>query len=247
MQGRERTPFLTAGWRWLVMVNYEVDPADLRAYVPRGTELDLFDGRCLVSVVGFLFDRARLFGRIPIPGHACFEEVNLRFYVTRRSGEQTRRGVVFIKELAPSRSVRWVARAVFHENYHYVPMRHRFRWNDPAAPQAGGRFRYLWRSGGRWSELCAETRGRLAPPAAGSLAEFIIEHYWGYSMRRDGATLAYAVDHPRWKVWQVESCSLQANLPALYGPRLARPLSSAPHSALVADGSPVVLYHGVPV
>src|ERR1035441_6746488 len=88
--------FLTADWKWVAMANYAVDPSLLEPLVPRGTELDAFDGRVYVSLIGFLFNRSRIFG-IPIPLHQSFEEVNLRFYVRR--GEK--RGVVFISELVP--------------------------------------------------------------------------------------------------------------------------------------------------
>ena len=37
------------------MLNYEIDPAALRARVPLGTELDSWNGRTVVSMVGFLF------------------------------------------------------------------------------------------------------------------------------------------------------------------------------------------------
>jgi uncharacterized protein YqjF (DUF2071 family) len=47
--------FLTAEWRRLAMLNYQVDPAILRPFVPRGVELDTWDNRHYVSVVGFLF------------------------------------------------------------------------------------------------------------------------------------------------------------------------------------------------
>ena len=47
--------FLTAEWRKLVMINYEVNPEILHSYVPKGTELDFFEGKCYVSVVGFMF------------------------------------------------------------------------------------------------------------------------------------------------------------------------------------------------
>jgi len=244
MWSDSRTPFLTADWRWLVMLNYEVDPSALQSYVPMGTELDLYQGKCLVSIVGFLFDGAKLFGRVPIPLHASFEEVNLRFYVKRRIGDQTRRGVAFVKELVPSHSVTWVARLVFHENYQRVPMRHLITWNDPTSPQRGGQFEYQWQSNGHWSKLCGKTHGPLADLEPESIAEFIVEHYWGYSKRRDGATFEYAVEHPRWKVWQAESCSFETDIHALCGERFVRPLSSEPHSALIAEGSPVVLYHG---
>src|SRR5271167_3016332 len=87
--------FLSAEWRDLVMLNYEVDSQLLRSYVPRGSELDSFNGGTLVSLVGFRFLRTRIFGALPIPFHSNFDEINLRFYVRRRHPEGDRRGVVF--------------------------------------------------------------------------------------------------------------------------------------------------------
>src|SRR5271168_3193796 len=118
------SPFLTAEWRWLAMLNYEIDPAVLQLFVPAGTELDLYEGKTYVSVVGFHFRHAQLRG-VAIPFHEHFEEVNLRFYVRRTVGAETRRGVVFIKELVPRWAIAWTARRFYNENYIAVPMSHR--------------------------------------------------------------------------------------------------------------------------
>src|ERR1051326_8282165 len=60
------TPFLTAQWRYLAMLNYAVDPALLAPFAPRGTELDSFAGHYYISLVGFRFLKTRLRGvRIP--------------------------------------------------------------------------------------------------------------------------------------------------------------------------------------
>ncbi|MCA1658475.1 MAG: DUF2071 domain-containing protein, partial [Verrucomicrobiaceae bacterium] len=37
-------PFLTANWRYLVMLNFAVDPKVLEPLVPPGTELDFHEG-----------------------------------------------------------------------------------------------------------------------------------------------------------------------------------------------------------
>src|SRR5262245_23342601 len=108
--------FLTAEWRHLAMLNFEVDSGILRPLVPDGTELDQCDGKTFVSLVAFLFLNTRVLG-VPIPFHRSFEEVNLRFYVRRKAGSEWRRGVVFIKELVPRRLIAWTARIVYGENY----------------------------------------------------------------------------------------------------------------------------------
>ncbi|MBS1502230.1 MAG: DUF2071 domain-containing protein, partial [Bacteroidetes bacterium] len=84
-------PFLTAKWNNLLMLNYEVDPDILTSYLPAGTELDLWNGKCLVSMVGFQFLDTRVWNR-RWPLHVNFEEVNLRFYVKHFDGREWKRG-----------------------------------------------------------------------------------------------------------------------------------------------------------
>ena len=115
---------LTARWVDLAMVNYEVDPELLRALIPAGTELDLWFGQCLVSVVGFQFLDTRVLG-LALPFHRDFEEVNLRFYVRRTVGDEVRRGVVFVKEIVPRRAIALIANAVYNEKYIALPMSRR--------------------------------------------------------------------------------------------------------------------------
>src|SRR5712671_1307846 len=98
-RGRSSVPttsvFLFAEWRDLIMLNYQVDPKLLEELVPRNTELDSFQGRTYISLVGFRFNDTKLFGSLPVPFHTDFEEVNLRFYVRHKEGNEIRRGVVF--------------------------------------------------------------------------------------------------------------------------------------------------------
>src|SRR5215212_10575713 len=114
--------FLTAEWRDLIMANYEVDPALLADRIPHGTGLDLHEGRCFVSLVGFMFLNTRVLG-MPIPFHANFEEVNLRFYVKREMPAEVRRGVCFVKELVPRQAIAFIARSLFGEPYEAAIMR----------------------------------------------------------------------------------------------------------------------------
>src|SRR5579863_2790370 len=183
--------FLSAEWLDLVMLNYDVDPALLLEYLPSGTELDTFAGSTLVSLVGFRFIRTRLFGALPIPFHSDFDEVNLRFYVRRKHSGETRRGVVFIREIVPKRAVAYIARVVYGEKYIRVPMRHRIAVNANRRS-----IRYEWQIGGEWCSLRAESQGDPLLPTEGSLEKFISEHYWGYSAQRDGSCTEYHVTHP---------------------------------------------------
>nr|MDP2481516.1 DUF2071 domain-containing protein [Candidatus Palauibacterales bacterium] len=234
-----RRPFLTARWESLVLVSWACPAAILEPLVPRGTELDEWQGEHLVSLVGFLFRDTRVLG-VPVPRHRTFEEVNLRFYVRRTADGETRRAVVFIRELVPRRAIAAVARRVYDEPYLAVPMDHSIALDA----RSGGQAVYGWRFEGAPFGLGAEVEGAARPLEPGSEAEFITEHYWGYTRRRDGRTLEYRVDHPRWRVWEADRALFGGPAPALYGPGLGQVLSGRPRSAFVAVGSEVTVYRG---
>jgi uncharacterized protein YqjF (DUF2071 family) len=223
--------FLTAQWRSLLMINYAVDAEVLQPLVPAGVELDLWEGQALISMVGFLFLGTCVLG-VPVPFHRDFEEINLRFYVRRRADGGWRRGVSFVREIVPRRAIAWLARSLYNEPYVACPMRHRVD---------AGRCEYGWHLGGRWNHLAADVSGAPAELVPGSPEEFIFEHYWGYTGQRDGRTVEYQVEHPRWRVWEAMNPRLdcEAVAPALYGERLAAALRNPPVSAFVADGSAV--------
>lgn len=231
--------FLSAEWRDLVMLNYEVDPALLTHHIPAGTTLDSFQGRTFMSLVGFRFCHTKLFGSISIPFHANFDEVNLRFYVRRQHGGGVRRGVVFIAEVVPRRAIATTARLVYGENYRRSAMRHCI---ESAGPDRRIEFQFQLQSG--WAHLSAATAGVPAVPQAGTLEQFITEHYWGYSAQQSGGSVEYHVSHIPWKVWRTTSANFVGDARTLYGRDLASLLQRRPDSAFVADGSPVIVFKG---
>jgi uncharacterized protein len=238
-----RSAFLTAEWRWLVMLNYEIPPEVLAPFVPRGTTLDLWQGLALASVVGFRFLDTRVVG-VPIPFHRNFDEVNLRFYVKRELADgEVRRGVVFVRELVPKPLIVWTARALYNEPYRALPMRSE---TPPAPTEAPGSVRYGWRrrtaAGQSWEHVAARAVGDAHVPATGTEAQFITEHYWGYTRQRDGSTIEYEVRHPSWRVWAAEDAELRVDVAALYGPEFADWLGVPPRSAFVAEGSAVSVH-----
>jgi uncharacterized protein YqjF (DUF2071 family) len=214
------------------MLNYVVDPRIIAPLVPPGTEVDFENGETFLSVVGFLFLDTRLLG-LPVPLHRDFEEVNLRFYVRRKSADTWRRGVVFVRELVPRPAIALVARTFYGENYVALPMKHRIDHVDRKLS-----VEYSWRRGRKWESLKITASGEPQTIPAGSHAEFITEHYWGYISVRGGCS-EYRVEHPRWKVWHAESFEFKPNVAMLYGERFAESLTVPPRSAFIADGSPI--------
>lgn len=223
------------------MINYAVDVELVLPHVPRGCEVDLHEGQTYVSLVGFLFRDTRVLG-LAIPGHRTFEEVNLRLYVKRTMGDQVRRGVIFLRELVPRRTIALTARWFYNEPYSAVPMSHRLTGLDDqwqTAEGAAAAAEYSWRWLGRDYRMLVETTGPLQELVAGSHEHFIAEHYWGYCGQRDGGTVEYQVDHPPWRVWQVGQATAVGDFAALYGSPWDRILSGRPTSAFLAQGSAV--------
>ncbi|HMX58036.1 MAG TPA: DUF2071 domain-containing protein [Leptospiraceae bacterium] len=234
--------FLTADWRHLLLVNYEVNPDILAPHVPRGVELDLFGGKCFVSLVGFMFLRTRLLGKLPIPFHTNFEEINLRFYVKRKEGEETRRGVCFLKEIVPRYAIALVARKAYGERYVSHPMSHILDIKNSALA-VNGRVVYSWLDEKRHS-IGAKCTGNPSYPAAGSQEHFIIEHYFGYVKSPAGQTVEYRVEHPEWRVLSCKEPRVDVDVARTYGPEFVEPLSKTPASVFVAEGSPVTVRQG---
>jgi uncharacterized protein YqjF (DUF2071 family) len=233
-------PFVTAEWRHLLMLNYAVEPELLEPFVPAGTELDFWQGRALISLVGFQFLKTRWKGWA-IPFHQTFPEVNLRFYVRRDTKDGPRRGVVFLKEIVPKFAVSCVANAIYREHYVTLPMTHRIQ--VPASPSdRTGLVDYRWRLGRREFRISAAFGGWPQPWVPGSEEAFITEHYWGYTRRSEGQTWEYRVDHPPWRVWKTDAASFTGNATELYGPAFAEVLSQPLCSSLVAEGSAVTVH-----
>jgi uncharacterized protein len=230
--------FLTAEWRHVAMLNYEVDPALLSGLVPRGTELDLWQGRTFISMVGFRFLNMKV-GGVPIPFHRGFEEINLRFYVRRREGNELRRGVAFIREIVRLRAVATIARVLYNEPYVTRPTSHRLERSD-----AGISAQYSWAGRHDRGQLRLSVNDDPQLPAEGSLEQFIVEHYWGYSAQRDGGSMEYRVEHPPWRVWSSRNATFEGDVVELYGHGLAGALKREPTSAFLAEGSAVAVYRG---
>jgi uncharacterized protein YqjF (DUF2071 family) len=233
------TMFLKAEWKNLLMLNYEVDPEILKPYLPAGTVLDLWEGKTLVSMVGFMFLDTRVFG-IEWPLHINFEEVNLRFYVKHFNGKEWKRGAVFISEIVPKSMIVLIANNLYKEHYRALPMRH----SATPVEDNDTRFLYEWKLKGRWNKMGATVSNNLEPIQAGSAEEFIFEHYWGYNSLSAIKTMEYQVEHISWQTGNVKDFVFDADIKELYGAAFVPYLQVKPYSAFFADGSDISVRMG---
>jgi len=225
--------FLNAEWRKLAIANYAIDSDVLSSYIPEGTELDLYDNKCYVSLVAFMFVNTRVLG-IKVPFHVNFEEANLRFYVKRFENNEWKRGVVFIKEIVPKSMITFIANLIYKEHYQTMSMRH--RWGE----EKGRRIvEYNWGRDKQYGIKVVANKnvslGELDP-----MSSFITEHYWGYTKYKN-KTFSYQVTHPTWKSYQVHDCEVAINFGELYGTDFSFLNNQKPDSVILAEGSAITV------
>lgn len=233
----DKNVFLTAEWRKLALANYAVDKEILLNYLPPFTELDEWNGKCYVSLVGFMFLNTKLMG-VKVPFHSSFEEVNLRFYVKYFDHGEWKRGAVFIKEIVPKPAITLVANTIYKEKYQTCKMRH--HW---ALAEDQFEISYSWKQGS-WHSFSLISSSKPEEMVVYSDEEFITEHYWGYTRINSSRTSEYGVEHPRWQVYPVKSYKIDVDFEKNYGKEFAFLNDRLPDSVMLAEGSPIRVLKG---
>jgi len=225
--------FLKAKWQNIIMANYEIDPEYLLPFLPKGVELDDYEGKTLVSLVGFLFKDSFIFN-IPIPYLGTFEEVNLRFYVKRKIGNEIRRGVVFVNETVPNKAVAIIANKLYKEHYIAIPTKHTWSFSTQSKM-----IEYQWRVNEIWNHIKVEASLKKYQMLSGSIEEFIFEHYFGYTKVNQSTTIEYQINHPRWNINLINDYSIKCDFGVFYGENIETLNHKKPHSVMIAEGSDI--------
>ena len=227
--------FLKANWENIIMVNYEIDPKILIQFLPKGVEIDLFNEKCYISLVGFMFKKTKLFN-IPIPWFGTFEEINLRFYVVRKENNEIKRGVVFINETIPYPIVAWMANKLYKEHYTVVPTKHKINHEIKIK-----KVKFEWFINKKWNSIYVESSAKSSPMEQDSLEKFIYEHYYGYTKIDESKTEEYKLQHPSWKTNEVINYNIDCDFEAMYGKSFSVLNLKKPEAVFIAEGSSVAV------
>jgi uncharacterized protein len=225
--------FLKAKWENIIMANYPVASDILKPYLPKGVTLDLYNKKAYVSLVGFMFKNTRLFN-IPMPRLGTFEEINLRFYVTRKEGDVMKRGVVFINETIPYKAVAWVANKLYKEHYTAVPTRHSWHITNETKD-----INYQWKINNEWNNIQVRALNKSDSIIKESFEEYIFEHYFGYTKINENVTEEYKIAHPGWKINKVITKAVNCNFNEMYGKEFGFLSNIEPENVFIAEGSSV--------
>ncbi len=226
------SPFLTAHWKSLALLNYSVPEQLLTPYLPKSCELDKYNGQHFLSIVAFEFLNTKVLG-IPWPGFMNFIEVNLRFYIRYKE----ERGVCFIREFVPSQWITYIAKKVYNEPYKKAKI---FSDNKVTDEEIHVNYKLY----DNQSSIKIKLQAQNAPylPPQDSKEHFFKEHNLGVGKDKKGNTLTYKVDHPHWKVFPIKSVSFQIDWESLFGPPFLFLNDKQPDSIFFAEGSDVQVY-----
>jgi uncharacterized protein len=227
--------FLSARWENLIMANYEVPSDILLPYLPHGLELDFYESKSYVSLVGFMFKQTSIF-QVPIPFLGTFEEINLRFYVKRKEGNTVKRGVVFINETVPYKPVAWLVNKLYNEHYIAIPTKNEIKIAGDTKT-----LHYSWKRNNKWNSMEAKALNAKTDISINSMEEFIFEHYYGYTKLDTQKSQEYRVNQPRWQTNTVKECRIECDFSAMYGNDFSFLSNHKPTTVILAEGSPVTV------
>lgn len=199
----ERIPLavMSQSWNRLTFLHWRYERAIVQRLLPRGLEVDAYDGAAWVALTPFVA-RVR-------PPHAppllslSFPETNVRTYVR---GPRGKRGVWFFSLDAARISAVLAARYLYHLPY---------MWSRMRVSEQPREIRYQSRR--RWpkaaveSDIIIEPGAPFAPVELGDLDHFLTARWRLYTVARSGFALA-KVEHPPWPLMRARVLRLDENL-----------------------------------
>ncbi len=212
------------------MVNFKIDPGWLLPFVPPGTEIDLYQGKALITVLSFQYCNTYVRG-YGFFGHGPCDEVDLQFYVRRKVQKDWRRGVCFIRKLVDASLFSYLRYRQYDKNVSCVEVRSQLDQNDQRRKSQHKRMHQ--RKKISFNMTVHEEKKELLPE--GSVEAFMTGRYWVYSALKNGRTAEYQMERTDWRYWLVDKVLLKFDAERFYGSVLGQVLKGRWHSAFLVD------------
>ena len=140
--------------------------------------------------------------------------------------------MVFIKEIVPKKAITFIANTLYQEHYETQKMKHEIIEAEDAST-----FIYQWKNNDQWNTIQLQTAKKPKEIEINSEAEFITEHYFGYTKIDMETTFEYEVQHPRWEQLEVLNHKIDINFQENYGNDFELLQNTVPTSVFLAKGS----------
>jgi uncharacterized protein YqjF (DUF2071 family) len=192
----------------LLFAHWPVPVSAVQPYIPKGVEVDTFDGTAWIGIVPFRLTHFRSPVTPPLPGISTFLEINVRTYVT--DGEK--HGVYFFSLNANHPVIVLSGQVLFHVNWRDARISSEISdgWVEYAAVRTHrglGPGEFL----GRYRPV-----GPVYLADRNSLEFWLSERYCLYTEWR-GTLLRAEIHHPQWPLQEAEAEIELNSLPASDG------------------------------
>jgi uncharacterized protein YqjF (DUF2071 family) len=186
---------MTQTWNDLLFAHWPVEADGLRTLVPKGFELDLFNGSAWLGIVPFHMTNVAPRFVPALPWVSAFPELNVRTYVTAGG----KPGVYFFSLDAGNALAVGAARALLNLPYYSAGM---------TVATAGGTIAYTSRRQSRpAADFDARYRGLgdRSPSLRGTLEHFLTERYCLYAVDHRFHAYRLEIHHPEWALESAEA------------------------------------------
>jgi uncharacterized protein len=194
----ERRHVMYMNWLDLLFAHWPVSVSALRAHIPKGLEIDTFEGQAWIGLVPFRMTNVRPRYCPRIPGVSAFVELNVRSYVTVNG----KPGVWFFSLDAESYLAVRGARFAFHLPYFDAKM------SLEEKPDGTIHYRsHRTHKNAAPAELEAWYKPIGEPyfSKSGTLEHWLTERYCLYTADKKGALFCADIHHAPWSLQKAEA------------------------------------------
>jgi uncharacterized protein YqjF (DUF2071 family) len=219
-----------------LFVNYHVAAEDLKPLLPPGVEMDLFEGRPVVSwVASTLQDVKGVIFPWKLKEQAF--ALNLRTYVKQTQGSEPVRGFLNLEQWMSGFYVRKLHQILGLGNYEKLELTRSVHF-EPYEKSSRGIFQYQWNIKGTESQILKlRTIGSPEPAMSGYIEYFTSEKQVQFSYQKSEIKLQ-SYEHTPWFLWECDEVVLPQEWPSQ---KFAQWSLKSPASVFVVKGSKVFL------
>jgi uncharacterized protein YqjF (DUF2071 family) len=203
---RVRYPIMYQSWDLITFLHWRYEPAVIRPLLPKGLEIETFDGSAWVGLTPFLLRNLRVPGVPSLPWLSTTPESNVRTYVR---GPDGRFGIWFFSLDIPRLSAVLVARTMFSLPY---------MWSRLRLDESGRRIRYsgrrLWPRGTAGYDLEVE---RFAEASEHTELEDFLTARWVLFTFFGRVPASVSAEHEPWPLHPTRIVRLEQSLLAAAG------------------------------
>ncbi|WP_299216500.1 DUF2071 domain-containing protein [uncultured Aquimarina sp.] len=207
-------------WNSAIFLHWKVDYYDeLKKFVPKELEIDLFEGSAWISLVAFSMEKIRPKYLPYFPPISNFNEINIRTYI--KSGKKT--GVYFLSIEGGKKISCMIARKISELPYRYSKMKRR----SDSYTSSNDTFRDLFKIQFKIGE-----EQKTKP----NLDIWLTERYALFQDSKDIMN-EYEIHHPEWPLQEIKIEELTVNYP-----RFKNLLKGTPNQISYSKGVQVVAW-----